>query len=151
MNFSSIPKTSFIDREFPVQKVKIDDIPVRIDNIENIAINKIRTIGTREDIKALFDIGVLFNEYFDIKSFIKFYKIAMKQEDNLKDFLYIAGVLQNATETIKNNKEGLFLKENNNLDQVLEKMNKTFEKLSESLNNINSNLYKNTNKLKHKL
>ena len=75
----------------------------------------------------------------------------MKQEDNLKDFLYIYEVLQNATNTIKNNKEELFLKEGSNFDQVLEKMNKTFEKLSESLIKINYNSYKNINKLKYKL
>ena len=131
--------------------LKIDDVPVRIDSMENIAINKIRAIATREAVRDLFDIGILFDKYFTVDDFIKFYKIAMKQEDNLKDFLYIYEVLQNATNTIKNNKEELFLKEGSNFDQVLEKMNKTFEKLSESLIKINYNSYKNINKLKYKL
>ena len=39
--------------------LKIDDVPVRIDSMENIAINKIRAIATREAVRDLFDIGIL--------------------------------------------------------------------------------------------
>jgi hypothetical protein len=115
---------------------------------EKTIVNKIRIISVREAAQDLYDIGILFNDYFTIEDFKKFYKIAMKKEDNLKDFLYIYGTLKYATEAIKNNKNDLLLKEDTNFNQNLEKLNETFEKLADNLIEINNNLYKNSNKLK---
>ena len=128
--------------------IKIDDTFIRLDTLENITINKIKAIATRYDVKDLFDLGILFSNYFTENEFIKFYKKAMKKEDNLKDFLYITGVFKTAIEAIKNNKKELLLKEDNNFDQTLEKLSKTFNKLIESLIKINFNLYKHNNNLK---
>lgn len=118
--------------------VKIDDVEIRLDTIDNIAKNKLKTLITRNEIRDLFDFGVLFTNYYTLSDFQKIYIKAFEQNDIYEDIMYLLGIFNTAVDKLIKNKEELLLKKSTNFNQVLEQLDETYKKLSTQLIEINN-------------